>query len=125
MGAVDQVRSHDLAILADLDHPHLHRQNSRYDCEPDVRLLHRSARLLQNAEAALISSIEIYNKPTFAIAKRLFSILAITAWELLRRSFSALMGITPTMSVRLFFPKTKLGKPSKKQQLKRNRSKTS
>jgi hypothetical protein len=45
--------------------------------------LSRSSRLLQNAEAALISAIEIYNKPTFAYREETFAVLALNAWELL------------------------------------------
>ena len=48
--------------------------------------LSRSARLLQNAEAALISAIEIYNKPTFAYREETFAILALNAWELLLKA---------------------------------------
>jgi hypothetical protein len=48
--------------------------------------LNRSARLLQNAEAALISSIEIYNKPAFAYREETFAILAMNAWELLLKA---------------------------------------
>jgi hypothetical protein len=46
----------------------------------------RSARLLQTAEAALISAIEIYNKPTFAYREETFAILALNAWELLLKA---------------------------------------
>lgn len=45
--------------------------------------LSRSSRLLKNAEAALLPSIEIYNKPTFAYREETFAILALHAWELL------------------------------------------
>jgi hypothetical protein len=48
--------------------------------------LNRSARLLQNAEAALISAIEIYNKPAFAYREETFAILALNAWELLLKA---------------------------------------
>jgi hypothetical protein len=48
--------------------------------------LSRSSRLLQNAEAALISAIEIYNKPTFAYREETFAILALNAWELLLKA---------------------------------------
>jgi hypothetical protein len=48
--------------------------------------LSRSLRLLQNAEAALISSIEIYNKPTFAYREETFAILALNAWDLLLKA---------------------------------------
>jgi hypothetical protein len=46
----------------------------------------RSAQLLKNAEAALISAIEIYNKPTFAYREETFAILALNAWELLLKA---------------------------------------
>jgi len=48
--------------------------------------LSRSSRLLKNAEAALISAIEIYNKPAFAYREETFSILALNAWELLLKA---------------------------------------
>jgi hypothetical protein len=48
--------------------------------------LSRSSRLLQNAEAALISAIEIYNKPTFAYREETFAILSLNAWELLLKA---------------------------------------
>jgi len=48
--------------------------------------LSRSSRLLRNAEAALISSIEIYSKPAFAYREETFAILALNAWELLLKS---------------------------------------
>jgi hypothetical protein len=48
--------------------------------------LTRSARLLRNAEAALISAIEIYNKPAFAYREETFAILALNAWELLLKA---------------------------------------
>jgi hypothetical protein len=46
----------------------------------------RSARLLQTAEAALISAIEIYNKPAFAYREETFAILALNAWELMLKA---------------------------------------
>lgn len=46
----------------------------------------RSTRLLRNAEAALISAIEIYNKPTFGYREETFAILALNAWELLLKA---------------------------------------
>ena len=48
--------------------------------------LSKSSRLLKTAEAALISSIEIYNKPAFAYREETFAILALNAWELLLKS---------------------------------------
>src|SRR6185437_5293100 len=46
----------------------------------------RSRQLAQNAEAALISAIEIYNKPNFAYREETFAILALNAWELLLKA---------------------------------------
>jgi hypothetical protein len=46
----------------------------------------RSAQLLNNAEAALISAIEIYNKPTFAYRKETFATVALNARELLLKA---------------------------------------
>lgn len=43
----------------------------------------RFRRLLDKADAALISAIEVYNKPDFAYREETFAILALNAWELL------------------------------------------
>lgn len=85
--------------------------------------LSRSSRLLKKAEAALISAIEIYNKPTFEYREETFSILALNAWELLLKSklLSANDNDPRCLYVR-YSPKTKSGKLSRKQQVKRNRS---
>jgi hypothetical protein len=85
--------------------------------------LSRSTRLLQNAEAALISAIEIYNKPTFAYREEAFTILALNAWELLvKAKLLSVNGNDPRCLYVYFSPKTKAGQPSKKLQVKRNRS---
>jgi hypothetical protein len=85
--------------------------------------LSRSSRLLQNAEAALISSIEVYNKPSFAYREETFAILALNAWELLLKAkLLSANGNDPRCLNVYYFPKTKSGKPSKKPQVKRNRS---
>lgn len=86
--------------------------------------LSRSTRLLQNAEAALISSIEVYNKPTFAYREETFAILALNAWELLLKA--KLLSVNdndPRCLYVRFAPKTKAGKPSMKLQVRRNRTK--
>jgi hypothetical protein len=85
--------------------------------------LSRSARLLQNSEAALISAIEIYNKPTFAYREETFTILALNAWELLIKAKLLSVNANDPRCLYVYFsPKTKAGKPSKKLQVKRNRS---
>lgn len=48
--------------------------------------LSRSARLLDRADAALISAIELYNKPDFRYREEAFAILALNAWELLLKA---------------------------------------
>lgn len=48
--------------------------------------LSRSQRLLKNSEAALLSAIEIYNKPAFSYREETFAILALNAWELLLKA---------------------------------------
>ncbi len=85
--------------------------------------LSRAARLLQNAEAALISAIEVYNKPTFAYREETFAILALNAWELLiKAKLLSVHNNDPRCLYVYFAPKTKSGTPSKKLQVKRNRS---
>ncbi|MGI6660956.1 MAG: DUF3644 domain-containing protein [Bacillota bacterium] len=39
--------------------------------------------LLERAIAAMVSALEVYNKPTFRYRAESFTILAINAWELL------------------------------------------
>jgi len=85
--------------------------------------LSRSARLLKNAEAALISAIEIYNKPAFAYREETFAILALNAWELLvKAKLLDQNGNDPRCLYVYYAPKTKSGKTSKKLQVKRNRT---
>ena len=42
--------------------------------------------LLQNAQAAMLAAIEIYNKPRFQYRDECFSILLINAWELILKA---------------------------------------
>ena len=84
----------------------------------------RSARLLRNAQAALLSAIEVYNKPTFSYREETFAILTINAWELLLKA--TLLDVSknnPRCLYVYFAPKTKAGKPYKKLRVKRNRTK--
>jgi hypothetical protein len=46
----------------------------------------RSVKLLEKSEAALISAIEIYNKPDFKYREETFALLALTAWEILLKA---------------------------------------
>lgn len=83
----------------------------------------RSVRFLHKAEAALLSAIEVYNRPTFAYREETFVILALNAWELL---FKAKLLAERKNNPRCLWTfeqrKIKSGQQSKKLYLKRNRS---
>ncbi len=85
----------------------------------------RSVRLLQKADAALLSAIEVYNRPTFAYREETFSILALNAWELLLKAKLLAEHSNKLRCLHSFEPRTtKAGEPSSKKYLKRNRSGT-
>jgi Protein of unknown function (DUF3644) len=85
--------------------------------------LSRSAQLLKNAEAALISAIEIYNKPTFAYREETFAILALNAWELLLKAkLLVLKGNKPSCLFVYYRKSTGDGQQSKKLYVKKNRT---
>lgn len=87
--------------------------------------LARSVRFLQKAESALLSSIEVYNRPTFAYREETFAILALNAWELLLKGkLLAEHSNNPHCLYTLERRTTKSGQQSKKLYLKRNRSGT-
>ena len=46
----------------------------------------RKIELLDRSIAAMLSAIEIYNKPDFAYREETFAILAINGWELLLKA---------------------------------------
>jgi len=83
----------------------------------------RATRLLQNAEAALMSAIEVYNKPTFLYREETFAILAINAWELLLKAKVLAENHHDSRSLRVYYQKnTSSGGRSIKRYVKRNRS---
>lgn len=85
--------------------------------------LARSVRFLHKAEAALLASIEVYNRPTFAYREETFAILALNAWELLLKAkLLAEHGNNPRCLYVLEKRPLKSGQPSSKLYLKRNRS---
>lgn len=87
-------------------------------------MLSRSKQLLGKAKAAMISAIEIYNKPDFAYREETFAILAINAWELLLKAKVLADNNNQLRSVWVYERrKTKLGGKSKKLYIKRNRAK--
>jgi hypothetical protein len=46
----------------------------------------RTKQLLDQATAAMLAAIEIYNKPRFSYRAQSFAILALNAWELLLKA---------------------------------------
>jgi len=85
--------------------------------------LSRSSRLLKNAEAALISAIEIYNKPAFAYREETFSILALNAWELLLKAKLLEANQNKVRCLHIYSTRELApGRQSKKLYIKRNRT---
>src|SRR6266478_5784810 len=85
--------------------------------------LSRSSRLLKNAEAALMSAIEIYNKPAFAYREETFAILALNAWELLLKAKLLEISKNNLRCLHIYATKELApGVQSKKQYVKRNRT---
>ena len=83
----------------------------------------RSHRLYHRAEAALMSAIEIYNKPDFKYREETFAILSLNAWELMLK---AKLLAEKGNDLRVLFVyetrSTKAGVVGKKRYLKRNRA---
>jgi hypothetical protein len=83
----------------------------------------RSVRFLQKAEAALLSAIEVYNRPTFEYREETFAILALNAWELLIKAKLLAEHNNRIRALYTFERRTlKNGQQSQKLYLKRNRS---
>ena len=85
--------------------------------------LSRSRRLLQNAEAALICAIEIYNKPSLTYREETFAILMVNAWELLLKAVLLDSAHNDPRCLRVYFKKRLSNSlPGKKRYVKRNRT---
>jgi hypothetical protein len=83
----------------------------------------RAIRFLHKAEAAVLSAIEVYNRPTFAYREETFAILALNAWELLFKAKLLSENGNKPRCLHVFERRTtKAGQPSTKLYLKRNRS---
>src|SRR5688572_1740143 len=83
----------------------------------------RSVRFLQKSEAALLSAIEVYNRPTFEYREETFAILALNAWELLVKDKLLAENQNKLRSLYTFERRTlDNGQQSVKLYLKRNRS---
>jgi len=86
-------------------------------------MLARSLQLLDKAKSALISAIEIYNKPDFAYREETFCILALNAWELLLKArILSSEGNNPRSIYVYERRRTRTQDWSKKNYIKRNRA---
>ena len=83
----------------------------------------RSRILLDKAVSAMVSAIELYNKPNFPYREESFSILAVNGWELLLKAKWLTENNNNVRSLySKYFPKNKDGSRSKSGRIKRNRS---
>jgi len=83
----------------------------------------KSQELLDKSVAAMVSAIEIYNKPNFLYRGETFAILAINSWELLLKAKYLRMNNNKMRSLYVFeSKKNKDGSNSKKKYLKTTRS---
>lgn len=83
----------------------------------------RALILYDKAESALISAIEIYNKPAFSYREETFAILAINAWELLLKAKVLTENSGALSSLYVYESRTNAdGTPSKRKYPKRNRA---
>jgi len=79
--------------------------------------------MLEKSKSALISSIEIYNKPNFSYREETFSILILNAWELFLKSKIIFDNENDPRSIYVYEKReTKSGELSKKEYIKRNRA---
>jgi hypothetical protein len=83
----------------------------------------RSKELLSRSVAAMVSAIEIYNKPNFLYREETFSVLAINSWELLLKSKWLKENGNKVNSLYVYEPATKKnGTKSKRKVVKQTRS---
>ena len=86
----------------------------------------RSPRFLQfltKADAALLSAIEIYNRPDFSYREEAFAILALNAWELLLKGAVLSENRNDLRSLYVYERRrTKSGEWNKRRFIKRNRT---
>lgn len=86
-------------------------------------MLARSRQLLGKAKSAIVSAIELYNKPDFAYREETFCILALNAWELLLKARILSGAGNDPRAIYVREPRrTKSGEQSKKQYFRRNRA---
>jgi len=86
-------------------------------------MLARSLQLLGKAKSALVSAIEVYNKPDFEYREETFSILALNAWELLLKAKVIADADNDPRAIYVYEKRrTKTREWSKKSYIKRNRA---
>lgn len=80
-------------------------------------------RFVDKAAAAMVSAVEVYNKPAFPYREEIFVILALNAWELLLKAEVLKAHDNDVRHIRVYEPRMlKSGRPSKKLYLKKNRA---
>lgn len=83
----------------------------------------RSKLLLEKSISAILSAIEIYNKPDFKYREETFSVMCINAWELLLKARVVQLSNNKLhLLYEMEYKTLKSGKKSKKMTPKRNRS---
>ena len=83
----------------------------------------RSRLILEKSVAAMLSAIEIYNKPDFKYREETFSVLCINSWELLLKAKVLNLSSNKLASLYLMeYRVLKNGKKSKIKRPKKNRS---
>ena len=92
-------------------------------CMAALPVRQRSTQLVEKSEAAMISAIEIYNKPDFKYREETFALLALHAWELLLKAKVLADNHNDPRAIHQHERRqTKDGTLSKKEYLKRTRS---
>ena len=77
----------------------------------------RSRLMLEKSIAAMLSAIEIYNKPDFKYREETFSVLCINAWELLLKA--RLLNLSSNKFASLYVMENKILKDGNKSQVKK------
>lgn len=83
----------------------------------------RARSILDKSLAAMISAIEVYNKPDFSYREETFSVLSVNAWELLIKARILQLSRNQIASIIKYEKRQKSdGTLSSKRYKKRNRS---
>lgn len=80
----------------------------------------RSRLMLEKSIAAMLSAIEIYNKPDFKYREETFSVLCINSWELLLKA--KVLNLTSNKVASLYAMEYRTLKSGKKSTVKRPKS---